>query len=58
MTRAHDQAVANFAKIAGRLDGFVDLMGPVIGGMVLAVGIGPTATVDPRAGPSRERSCW
>lgn len=35
----HDQAVANLSKIASRLDAFMDLMGPVIGVMLLAVGI-------------------
>jgi hypothetical protein len=35
----HDQAVANLSKIAIRLDAFMDLMGPVIGLMLLAVGI-------------------
>jgi glucose dehydrogenase len=31
--------VANLSKIASRLDAFMDLMGPVIGAMLLAVGI-------------------
>jgi glucose dehydrogenase len=31
--------VANLSKIASRLDAFMDLMGPVIGVMLLAVGI-------------------
>ncbi|KOU67286.1 hypothetical protein ADK57_17050 [Streptomyces sp. MMG1533] len=35
----HDQAVANLSKIASRLDAFMDLMGPVIGLMLLTVGI-------------------
>jgi hypothetical protein len=35
----HDQAVVNLSKIASRLDAFMDLMGPVIGVMLLAVGI-------------------
>lgn len=35
----HDQAVANLSKIADRLDAVMDLMGPAIGVILLAVGI-------------------
>ena len=35
----HDQAVAYLSKIADRLDAVMDLVGPVIGVMALAVGI-------------------
>lgn len=35
----HDQAVANLSKTADRLDAVMDLMGPVIGVIALAVGI-------------------
>lgn len=35
----HDQAVAKLSKIANRLDAVLDLMGPVIGVMLLVVGI-------------------
>ncbi len=35
----HDQAVANLSKIASRLDAVMDLMGPAIAVMLLAMGI-------------------
>lgn len=35
----HDQVVADLSKIADRLDAVMDLMGPVIGVIALAVGI-------------------
>lgn len=35
----HDQAVATLSEIADHLDAVMDLMGPVIGVVVLAVGI-------------------
>ena len=41
----HDQAVANLSKIADRLDAVMDLMGPVIGVIALAVGFRPGCLV-------------
>ncbi|WP_406129576.1 hypothetical protein [Streptomyces sp. NBC_00989] len=36
----HDQAVVNLSKIVRRGDTLLDLMGPAVGGMLLAAGLG------------------
>lgn len=53
----HDQAVVNLSKFVRWADVLLDLMGPAVGAMLLAMDSKPGAAAGPWPGPSREPRC-